>query len=146
MPTVVVTGASRGIGLEFVRHYTGQGWKVIATCRDPIGAIGLMAEANKQDPGRGTLEIEPLEVTDDGASRRLVATVGDQPIDLLILNAGVYGPRSYEITDLDEAAWLQVLRTNLIAPLRLAALLAPAVARSKLKTMAFISSGMGSIA
>jgi NAD(P)-dependent dehydrogenase (short-subunit alcohol dehydrogenase family) len=135
MPTVLVTGASRGIGLELARQYAGDGWQVIAGCRDPAAAAELRALA-------GEIRIEALDVGDDGQIAGLAKRLGDQPIDILINNAGVYGSSSGS----DTALWLDVLRVNSIGPLHLAERLAENVARSKRRLIASLTSGMGSIA
>ena len=82
MPRVLVTGANRGIGLEFARQYAADGWQVVACCRQPD-----KAEALKKIKGEVT--IEALDVTDDQQIARLAARLKGQPIDLLINNAGV---------------------------------------------------------
>jgi NAD(P)-dependent dehydrogenase (short-subunit alcohol dehydrogenase family) len=143
MPTLLITGASRGLGLEFTRHYAMAGWQAIATCRNPERADALRAFA---DRAGGRVEIVALDVTDPEASRRLAAGIGGRPIDVLIANAGIAGPRDAAPTDIDEAAWAEVMRVNVMAPLRLAGLLTDAVAASERKLMAFISSRLGSMA
>lgn len=134
MPTVLVTGANRGIGLEFVRQYAADGWDVIACCRKPGEAKAL----KKLD---GAVEIEALDLGDDRAIAGLAKRLKGRPVDLLINNAGVYGPRSGTDTD----AWLEVLQVNAIAPLRLSQALAGNVAHSAQKRIISLSSGMGSI-
>jgi NAD(P)-dependent dehydrogenase (short-subunit alcohol dehydrogenase family) len=135
MPSVLVTGANRGIGLEFARQYAGDGWQVIAGCRDPAAAAELRALP-------GEIRIEALDVGDDGQIAGLGKRLGDQPIDVLINNAGVYGSSSGS----DTALWLDVLRVNCIGPLHLAERLAGNVVRSKRRLIASLTSGMGSIA
>lgn len=143
MPTLLITGASRGIGLEFVRQYAQAGWQVIATCRSPEKADGLRALAGGAN---GLVEIGALDVTDVAATQDLGKRMSGRPIDLLIANAGIYGPREYSPSDFDEAAWVEVMRTNVMAPLRLAGVLTESVAASERKQMAFISSHLGSMA
>jgi NAD(P)-dependent dehydrogenase (short-subunit alcohol dehydrogenase family) len=139
MPTVLVTGASRGIGLEFARQYAAEGWRVIASCREPAAAPALEAV-------RGNVAVERLDVNDDRRVRALARKYADAAIDLLINNAGVYGPRGVTVGTIDYEAWGQVLRTNAMAPLRVAAAFLPQVARSKKKIVATVTSWMGSIA
>jgi NAD(P)-dependent dehydrogenase (short-subunit alcohol dehydrogenase family) len=135
MPSVLVTGANRGIGLEFARQYAGEGWQVIAACRDPGRAAELKAIP-------GEIRVEALDLADDGQIAGFAKRIADQPIDVLINNAGVYGPSSGS----DTGAWLDVLRVNCIGPLHLAERLAGNVVRSKRRLIASLTSGMGSIA
>src|SRR6266849_9898995 len=99
MPCVLVTGANRGIGLEFARQYAGDGWQVIACCRKPGGAQVLKKV-------KGEVSIEALDVADDEQIAKLAGRLKGQAIDFLINNAGVFGPRS----GTDTAAWLDVFR------------------------------------
>jgi NAD(P)-dependent dehydrogenase (short-subunit alcohol dehydrogenase family) len=143
MPTALITGASRGLGLEFATQYAKAGWQVIATCRDPGKADALRALAGA---GNGLVQIEALDVGDAAGTRRLAGAVGKRPIDLVIANAGLYGTRDQGLKDLDDAEWGEVMRINVMAPMRLAALLTDSVAASTGKQMAFVSSRLGSMA
>jgi NAD(P)-dependent dehydrogenase (short-subunit alcohol dehydrogenase family) len=143
MPTALITGASRGLGLEFATQYAKAGWQVIATCRAPEKADGLRALAGGSN---GLVQIEALDVADAAGTRRLAGAVGKRPIDLMIANAGLYGTREQGLGDLDDTQWGEVMRVNVMAPLRLAALLSDAVASSAGKQMAFVSSRLGSMA
>jgi NAD(P)-dependent dehydrogenase (short-subunit alcohol dehydrogenase family) len=136
MPTVVITGASRGLGFEFAKQYKADGWNVIATCRNPAKADALKALGVK---------IEALDVDSGPQTKALAEKLAGEKIDLLILNAGIYGPRATGYQDLDEGAWADVLHTNVIAPLRLAVALSETLARGSMKKLAFVSSRMGSI-
>lgn len=132
MPTVLITGASRGIGRGFVKRFGEAGWHVISTCRDPASS-GLDGE------------VHPLDVTDPGSVKALAETVKGEPIDLLLNNAGIFGPRTYEYDEIDYDAWAEVLSIDALAPIRVAAALTDNVAASDRKLMVFISSVMGSI-
>lgn len=143
MPTALITGASRGLGLEFAKQYAKAGWQVIATCRAPDKADGLRALAGGSG---GAVEIEALDVADAAATRLVAGALKKRPIDLLIANAGLYGTRDQGLGDLDDAEWGEVMRVNVMAPFRLAALMTDAVASSQGKQMAFVSSRLGSIA
>jgi len=130
MPTVLITGASRGIGREFADQFAADGWRVIATCRNPEQYDG---------------EAHALDVTDAASVAALGQAMAGETIDLLINNAGIHGPRGLPFDALDYDAWGQVLRTNLMGPMRVAAALAGPVMASQQKKMVFISSKVGSI-
>lgn len=140
---VLITGANRGIGLEFVGQYLAAGKQVMATCRDPAAASELTA---LQESHPGKLEIVKLDVTDEGSVAALAAGLNDRAIDLLINNAGVYGPSGAALQSLDAGAWLQVFATNSIAPVQLSAALLDNLARAANPKLVVISSKMGSIA
>ena len=133
MPTVLVTGASRGIGREFVAQYRQAGWRVIATCRDPAGA------------GYKNSDSFGLDVSDPVTIKNLAEKLSGVPIDLLINNAGINRAKHTGFGNLDYDAWDEVMRTNVLAPLRVAEGFAPHVALSDRKQMVFLSSIMGSI-
>jgi len=136
MPTVLITGAGRGLGLEFAKQYAADGWQVIACLRNPD-----KAEALKKI--KGEVSIERLDVTDEAQVQALAGRLKGRTIDLLINNAGVYGPRSGHN---DTKSWLEVFHVNAIAPYHIAEALAPLVAKSKHKTIVNITSQMGSVA
>jgi NAD(P)-dependent dehydrogenase (short-subunit alcohol dehydrogenase family) len=137
VPTVLITGANRGIGLEFARAYAADGWIVHACCRHPDKAKELKAL-------RKSIKTHRLDVTDGLQVASLARELADTPIDLLLNNAGIYGPRSgFGETDYDE--WLEVLKVNAQAPLRMAERFVEHVAKSERKVIANISSRMGSI-
>ena len=130
MPTVLITGANRGLGLEFARQYCREGWEVIATVREPTPELEDLC-----------VRVEEVDMLDLAA----VARVGEsiEALDLLIANAGTYGPK--DAADADDArAWLETFAVNTVAPYLLAKSVLPAVERSRGKLIA-ISSKMGSI-
>ncbi len=139
--TVLVTGANRGIGEAFVRHYVDAGCRVHACCRVPEQAVALRDTAKT-----GDVLLHRLDVTDIASIHDLAAAIDDEPIDILINNAGVGGaaPQSFGHMDYDD--WEMVLRTNVIGPYRVAEALADRVAASAMKRIANISSGMASLA
>ena len=131
MPTVLITGANRGIGLEFGRQYAQDGWDVIATARQSSDELDSL-----------NVRVEPLELSDVDA----VATFGeriDGPLDLLIANAGTMEPEEARTAE-DGRAWAEMLTVNSIAPYLLARSVLRRVAEANGKLIA-ITSGMGSI-
>lgn len=138
MPTVLITGSSRGLGLEFARQYAAAGWRVIATCRKPKDATALAGI-------KGDVSIHPLDVTDPHSIQTLQESLGDFACDLLISNAGVFGPPPQRFGGLNYQEWEDVLRINTLAPMRIAEAFVGAIERSNKKTMVFITSRMGSI-
>jgi NAD(P)-dependent dehydrogenase (short-subunit alcohol dehydrogenase family) len=139
MPVVFLTGASRGIGLEFARQYAAAGWRVIAAVRDPKQADALRALP-------GPIEIHPLDVADFAAATRLGEKLRDEAIDVMIANAGISGPREMSPEAVDGEGWAEVFRINTMAPLAIAGALHRQVERSKERKAIAISSRLGSIA
>jgi NAD(P)-dependent dehydrogenase (short-subunit alcohol dehydrogenase family) len=143
MPSVLITGANRGLGLEFARQYSADDWHVYGACRDPNSALELrrLAEANHHK-----LQVLALDVTDLSSVKAAAADVDGQAIDLLINNAGVGGPRSQTIGSIDYEAWAKVLDVNAMGPMRVSEAFVDHVARSERKLIITLTSGMGSIA
>ena len=143
METVLITGASRGIGLEFARQYAGDGWRVLACCRRPEAAREL-SELSARHEGR--IRVFQLDVTKSEQIREVARTLKGKTIDLLINNAGIYGPRHDAFGSVDKEAWAEVMRVNAFAPLEVAEALLDHVAQSRRRLMVTITSLMGSIA
>ena len=112
-PTVLVTGANRGIGLAIARVYLSRGWNVVATARRPDEATALQALA----AAHPRLAIEPLDVTDHAQVDALAARWRGRPIDVLVNNAGIIARESQRFGSIDYAVFRQVLETNTIAPI-----------------------------
>jgi NAD(P)-dependent dehydrogenase (short-subunit alcohol dehydrogenase family) len=132
MPIVLVTGANRGIGLEFARQYSADRWHVIATARDAAGADELNSLG---------VQIEQVDMLDLDAVVALGS--GIATLDVLIANAGTWIPEQAESAG-DGRAWTEMMVTNCIAPYLLAKSVLRQVAQSKGKLVA-LTSGMGSI-
>lgn len=144
MKTTLITGASRGIGLEFCRQYAVDGWRVLACCRLPEKADGLNRLA-AQYPD--LVKVHALDVADHVEIERLTQVLAGESIDLLINNAGIYpGSDKGGFGHTDYAEWLLAFRVNTMAPLKMAEAFAAQIARSKQKTIVTITSMMGSIA
>lgn len=138
MPTVLVTGANRGLGLEFVRTFADDGWRVHACARNIEKAKAIKSLS-------GDVNCHRLDVTDGLKVASLARSLAEEPLDLLINNAGAYGPRTgFGETDYEE--WASVLQVNTLAPLRLVERFAGVLEQGEGKTVVNISSRMGSIA
>jgi NAD(P)-dependent dehydrogenase (short-subunit alcohol dehydrogenase family) len=149
MPTVLITGANRGIGLEFARQYAADWWRVIATARRPHEAEELrrLCEASE-----GRLKIEPLDVEDFAAIDRLAEKLRGQPIDVIINNAGLFGPKRSAESDarqsfghMDFEIWHRLLSVNMMAAYKMAEAFVDHVAASDDRKIVAISSTLGSI-
>ncbi len=136
MPTVLITGASRGLGLEFCRQYAVEGWQVIAVCRRPAEAAEL---------ARLGVRVEAADVADPVSVQDLARRLAGQPIDVLINNAGVFGGRQ-SLGDVDLADWQQVLAVNCLGPYVMAEAFLPHLEAGGRKLLANVTSQMGSIA
>ncbi len=148
MPTILITGANRGLGLEFTRQYATDGWKVIACCRMPAEAEELQTLANNFPE----ILIECLDVNDFSAVDVLAEKYTGQSIDVLLNNAGIIGPipiaeniERQHFGSMEYEVWADVLRTNTFAPVKMAEVFLEHVAASKQKKIVTISSTVGSI-
>ncbi len=139
MPTILITGASRGLGKEFTRQYAADGWRVIATCRTMEGG------ANLRDV-EGNVEVHLLDVLDHGSIEKLSDEFKDETIDVLLNNAGVYGVKGAGFGETRYDAWTTEFQTNVHAPMKMAECFIEQVARSERKIIATMSSKMGSMA
>lgn len=142
MTTVLVTGANRGIGLEFVRQYADAGAHVIAACRAPEKAPDLAAIAGRH---RGRVEIAALDVSDAASVELLGRRLEGRPVDVLVNNAGVMGGRSQGFGSIDYHAWAHCLSVNLMGPMRVCERLVENVAASEERKIVNLTSRMGSI-
>jgi NAD(P)-dependent dehydrogenase (short-subunit alcohol dehydrogenase family) len=137
MPTVLITGTSRGLGLDFVKQYAAKGWKIHACARDP--------EVASLKAIKGDVHRHKLEVTDYKAVAGLAKKLSGEAIDVLINNAGVSGEQAGTLGAVDPAVWRDTFETNALAPLMMAEAFLEHVARSKDRKMIALSSVLGSI-
>jgi NAD(P)-dependent dehydrogenase (short-subunit alcohol dehydrogenase family) len=139
-PSVVITGANRGIGLALVSQYLADGWQVYGGCRQPELATQLAGLASNS-----ALSIHQLDVSNPDSIKKLALALSEQSIDLLINNAGINGGERQSFGDIDYAQWTRVLEVNTLGPYRVSTALANQVENSEQRLMVNVSSAMGSI-
>lgn len=130
MPTILITGAGRGIGRELARQYAADGWRVIGTVRAPSEHLAEAIE---------------LDVTDAVQVKALGSRLKAVPIDVLFCNAGIIGKRGNRFGSFDYADWEQILRVNLLGTAAVIEALADNVTASQRKVICVMSSRLGSI-
>ena len=137
MPTVLVTGASRGLGREFCRQYAGRGWRVIATMRDPDRASPFDCAG---------IERFRLDVGDRDRILELARELEGDAIDLLVNNAGLWaGDEEERFGAFSDEQWMEQLRVHVLGTMAMCEAFAPHVAASEKKLIVQISSGNGSL-
>ena len=144
MKTILITGANRGIGLEFCKQYARDGWRILACTRYPerSGALNTLAASHWEQ-----VTAYALDVGDHAQIERLAQSLSGESIDLLINNAGIYTTSpAGDFGNADYEAWMRALRINTLAPLKMVQTFMPQIIRSSQKTTVTISSKMGSIA
>ena len=142
-PTVLITGANRGLGFAFAQKYVARGWNVIATARNPEGASELKTLASKNS----RLRIEQLDVTDPASVNALGQRLGNTPIDILLNNAGMLGTEPEQLLgSLDATRFDTYMRVNAFGALLVSERLLPNVRAGKLKKIAGISAAVASFA
>jgi NAD(P)-dependent dehydrogenase (short-subunit alcohol dehydrogenase family) len=142
MSSILITGANRGIGLELTRCFAQDDWRVFACCRNPEQTDELHALAAKNNK----LSIHRLEVTDRAQISELAEALKAETIDILLNNAGIFGPEKQGFGETDRDDWLETFHVNCIAPMMITEAFVEMVARSRLRIIAAMGSVMGSIA
>jgi len=141
MATILVTGANRGLGIEFVEQYLNEGNDVIATYRNENSSMDLIEMGNE----RSNLKLLQLDVSSNKSLNSFAENLGDSPIDIFINNAGVYGPRNSSFGNVDEENWIPAIKINAIAPILLTQLIIKNIRSGADKKLIYITSKMGSI-
>ncbi|MDX2223238.1 MAG: SDR family oxidoreductase [Rhodospirillaceae bacterium] len=149
MPTVLITGANRGLGLGLAKLYAADGWRVLAGCRAPAKAKELKALA---DASKGQVSLHKLDVEKPDTIKALAKKLKKQPIDVLLNVAGYYGPKIVtepgglqEFGKSNYRDWEKILRINVMGPMRVAEAFVNHVAASAQKKIVTLSSIIGSI-
>ena len=147
MTTILITGANRGLGLEFVRQYQDKDMTIHACCRNPGAANELNSLANNSG---GSTQVHRMEVSDSSEVRAVADALKGVAIDRLINNAGILGtiidqPGNSAFGSLDYSAWEETLRVNVLSPFRVCEAFVEHVAGSDEKLMVFLSTHMASI-
>lgn len=142
MPTALVTGVNRGLGLEFIKQYSQAGWQVIGTCRD----LGSAVEASGLADVASNIELYPLEMTSAEAIADFAETLKDRPIDHLVLNAGVMAEKAQVLGELEQEDFVHAMSVNTVSPVLMIQAFRPHVAASEKKLIVGMSSILGSIA
>ena len=140
MPRVLITGANRGLGLEFARQYAAEGWEVIATARNPRQSKELEQAAKNKN-----VTVQALDVASDESVKKLAATLKGKAIDLLILNSAIFTRDGSKFGELNFLGWRESFETNVLGAMRVAEVLIENVAASARKQIVAISTGMGSL-
>ena len=152
MSSILITGANRGLGLEFCQQYSQDNWRVFACCRDPDAADALDSIA-VASAGRVTIHKMDTNISEEVSA--VAAELQGESIDILINNAGVadsYGIGVFEgkddpdLNNYDMEGWQEVLNTNVISPGRVSGAFAEHVATSEKKLIVMMASGLSSIA
>ena len=141
MARILITGANRGLGLEFVERYLESGDDVMASYRNEDSSFDLIKMSNE----RSNLKLLQLDVSSNKSLNSFAENLGDSPIDIFINNAGVYGPRNSSFGNVDEENWIPAIKINAIAPILLTQLIIKNIRSGADKKLIFVTSKMGSI-
>jgi NAD(P)-dependent dehydrogenase (short-subunit alcohol dehydrogenase family) len=141
---ILITGASRGIGLEMVRYGIEKNWRIFACCRHPQKADSLLSLAQLAN---GRVSVHIADMSELATIQALAYELRGETIDVLVNNAGIYGSVSYNrFGQVDVQGWHEAFQVNSIAPLKMAEALIEQLKAGQARTIACISSKMGSMA
>jgi NAD(P)-dependent dehydrogenase (short-subunit alcohol dehydrogenase family) len=138
VPSVLISGANRGLGLEFARQYAVDRWTVHATARNPAGADELAALGQQ-------VQVHRLDIADEDSIHDLAKTLAGEPLDVLIVNSGIHRDFELPVETIGRQDFLDVFAVNTFGPLALASALLPNLERGELKLATAMSSLMSSI-
>jgi NAD(P)-dependent dehydrogenase (short-subunit alcohol dehydrogenase family) len=138
MPTILITGANRGLGFELAHQYAAHGWRVLAACRDTGTAKALRVLP-------GDVAVHRLDLAIPDHASELAEALSGEAIDVLVSNAAMGSPERTALGDMDYRKWEEAFRINAIAPFRLAEAFQPHVAASSRRVMLFVSTRAASI-
>lgn len=139
---ILITGASRGIGLEMVRYAMAKGWDVLACCRNPQRADQLLSMAQLSN---GRVSVYVVDMVELATIQALAYELRNEAIDMLINNAGVYGSDRNDFGQVDAQDWVETIKVNTIAPLKLSEAFIEQLSMGHNKVIACLSSKMGSM-
>lgn len=142
MQRILIIGANRGLGLEFTAQYLAAGAEVLAACREPAKADKLSA---LEKTAKGRLAITAVDAANTQSVSALAETIGGRAFDLVIANAGIYGPPKQGSADVDFDGWMHTFSVNTLGPLRIAQIVHGALKAGTGKRFVAITSRMGSI-
>ncbi len=144
MPSILITGSNRGLGLEWTRQYARLDWQVYATCRYPEKADELQ-QLKCDHPN---IELHRLDLTRPDEISEVAETLQDQTIDILLNNAGVYLEKfkHSSLGHIDYSDWEETFRVNTLGAVRVTEAFSNHLARSEKRLVVTITSHMGSIA